>query len=205
MPLGAGEQGADPEAAGALGGEAPGLVDLVTLAHLDGDLAQGREPRGGQHQVVPAGTGLDDLDQVIEGGPGPGAAGRPEVGPEPVVVVILVEGLTFEGLAGGGADRTGAEIELGDQRQALTIDPVGHGAKGLLPERELLVAAQGWDFERQAGVWQPRCAGRRRHQERGSRGCDEAFQDAKLPGLGQVVVLAVEQQSAPHQGRLPGP
>ena len=136
VPLGAGEESADPEAAGALRGEAPVLVDAHPVAHVDGDLAQGVALHVREHEIVPVPRRLDPLREVVE--PWPSLLARD------VPQRRSCRGVTAgERLVAGCDDGLPVERELDRDRLDLPGERVRRRPERGTPERRPLVQSQG--------------------------------------------------------------
>jgi hypothetical protein len=168
------------------------------MAHVRRDLAQGARLRGGKHQVVPPGAGLDALRQVVQPRPGAPAAGVPQPRAH-------VAALGRQRLRAGQGDVARAQVELRHERVELPVQLRRGGAQRLAPEAALLVRRGLLHVQPRPGAHSraQRLAGgchhRRAHPLReGQR---------RAGGLGGIRVVHLQQQRARPQRRfaLPQP
>jgi hypothetical protein len=122
----------------------PRLVDLRSLADVDGNLAQQGKLGRGQHQVVPGGDRLDVLGQPLHPRPGQGAAGLPQA---------LLEDDAGSWRALGpqrGADdldAVGVQVKLGGDAVEPAVERVARRPQGASPECALLAGIAAVDVE----------------------------------------------------------
>jgi hypothetical protein len=168
------------------------------MAHVRRDLAQGARLRGGKHQVVPPGAGLDALRQVVQPRPGAPAAGVPQPRAH-------VAALGRQRLRAGQGDVARAQVELRHERVELPVQLRRGGPQRPAPHAALLVGRGLLHVQPHPGAHPgaQRLAGgghhRRAHPLReGLRGTGR---------LGRIGIVHLQQQRAPAQHRfaLPQP
>ncbi len=155
---GAVEQGADAQAAAALRGETPGLVDLGALPQVGRDVSQGPHLRLRQDEVVPGGDGLDALCQIIQARARLRAAGLPQQTAGDGRLALFPGGAA-QHRGGGRLNPIEAKAELRDHLIQLPVRSSRRGAQGPLPEGPLLpgmglvdIQANGWPLTRSERV-----------------------------------------------------
>ena len=135
------------------------MMDGRPRPHLRRDLPEGRPLRLGQHEVVPAGGGLDARREIVEPRPGLHAAFVPDRRQR---VAVSRAGRR----CGDPGDRRRLEVEVGDERVDAAVDRRRGRAERADPQVPLLVVGRPLDVDPRPGPVEPgeRLAPRRQHR-----------------------------------------